>query len=85
MFGWQTILAMIMPMLEAFGYKKIAEDENDTGKDDIIGQSILFGVKIFRAVLKNDTSTLEQLMPKHALEAPAKPGDFNPPDHVKNA
>lgn len=51
MFGWKMLLKMVLPMLESIGEAKIAEDENDTGKDDIIGQSILYAIKIFKAVL----------------------------------
>lgn len=51
MFGWKMLLQMVLPMLEAVGQAKIDEDANNTGKDDIIGQSILYAIKIFKAVL----------------------------------
>lgn len=51
MFGWKMLLKMVLPMLEAIGQAKIDEDANDTGKDDITGQAILFAIKIFKAVL----------------------------------
>lgn len=51
MFGWKTLLQMILPMLEAVGQGYIDRDDNDEGKDDIEGQSILYAIKIFRAVL----------------------------------
>jgi hypothetical protein len=38
-------------MLKAIGQAKIDEDENHVGKDDITGESILYGIKIFEAVL----------------------------------
>jgi len=52
MFGWKMLLQMVLPMLEAVGQAKIDEDANNTGKDDIIGQSILYAIKIFKAVLE---------------------------------
>lgn len=45
---------MILPMLEAAGQAKIAEDENDTGKDDAIGQSMLYVVKLVKAIVLNN-------------------------------
>jgi len=78
MFNWRMLLLMVMPMLEAVGTSKVNEDENDTGSDDIIGQAILFGVKIFRAVLSGNTGQLQQMLPKHALVSPTT-NDFNPP------
>ncbi len=61
--GWRMILSMILPMIEAAGQAKVNEDDNETGKDDLIGQGILAGIRIFRAVLKSDTTTLEKLVP----------------------
>lgn len=54
MFNWKMILLMILPMLEAAGQAKIAEDENDTGKDDAIGQSMLYVVKLVKAIVLNN-------------------------------
>lgn len=50
MFGWKMLLNMLLPMLESIGQAKIDEDANDTGKDDIIGQSLLYAVKLLKAV-----------------------------------
>lgn len=81
MFGWKTLLLMVMPMLEQLGFAKVNEDENETGKDDIIGQAILFGVRIFRAVLSGDTTKLERMIPtteRRSLTADS----FRPPEPV---
>ena len=51
MFGWKTLLNMLLPMLEAVGTAKINEDANSTGKDDLIGESLLFAVKLLRAIV----------------------------------
>jgi hypothetical protein len=50
---WKLILNMALPLIEAAGQAKIDEDQNETGKDDIIGQAILFGVKLFRAIVSD--------------------------------
>jgi hypothetical protein len=78
MFGWKMLLNMLLPMLEAMGQAKVNEDENDTGKDDIVGQAMLFGVKIFRAIATGDTDKLQKMLPQHALKSPDATS-FNPP------
>lgn len=50
MFGWKMMLAMIIPILKSIGQAKIDEDENNYGKDDITGESILYGIRIFEAI-----------------------------------
>jgi len=75
--SWKWLLGILLPMLEAFGWQKVNEDENEVGKDDIIGQAILFGVKIFRMVLAGDTEGLKKALPTSAQQTPAKAADFN--------
>ncbi len=79
MFNWKMLLQMVLPMLEMIGTSKINEDDNDTGKDDILGQSILFGVKIFRAILANDTGKLEKMIPKDILQSQVAASSFKVP------
>lgn len=50
MFNWKLILLMALPMLEAAGQAKVDEDANDTGKDDAIGQSMLYAAKLVKAL-----------------------------------
>jgi len=50
MFTWKVLLNMLMPMLESIGNAKINEDENSTGKDDMIGEGLLYAVKLLRAI-----------------------------------
>lgn len=52
MWNWKMLLKMVMPMLESIGQAKIDEDANNTGKDDITGQSILYAIKLLNAVLE---------------------------------
>jgi len=82
MFGWKTLLLMVLPMLESIGYAKVNEDENETGVDDIIGQSILFGVKIFRAVLSGDTEKLKKMLPDSAKTKLVSKESFTVPENI---
>lgn len=50
MFGWKMLLNMLLPMLEAIGQGKINEDANSTGKDDMIGESLVFACKLLKAI-----------------------------------
>lgn len=77
--SWKILLMMVMPMLEALGWSKVNEDANDSGKDDILGQAILFGVKIFRAVLSNDTDKLNQMLPADAKAKQVTAAHFREP------
>lgn len=71
MLNWKMWLQMLFPMLISIGQQKIDEDDNDTGTDDIIGQSILFGVKLFKAILGGDTASLKDMIPaKHLVAKP---------------
>ncbi len=49
-FDFKMILLMALPMLEAAGQAKVDEDSNDSGKDDAVGQSMLFAVKLIKAL-----------------------------------
>jgi hypothetical protein len=40
-------------MLEAAGHAKVNEDANDTGKDDAIGEGLLYAVKLLKAIVLN--------------------------------
>jgi hypothetical protein len=51
--SWKFILLMALPMLEAAGQAKVDEDENSTGKDDAIGEGMLYGVKLLKAIVLN--------------------------------
>lgn len=49
-FDWKLILIMALPMLEAAGHAKVNEDADDTGKDDAIGESMLYAAKLVKAL-----------------------------------
>lgn len=51
---WKYFVRMAIPFLEAAGEEFIARDDNAHGKDDMIGQSLVYVAKLLRAIL-NDT------------------------------
>jgi hypothetical protein len=53
-FDWKFILLMILPMLEASGHAYVNQDTNDTGKDDAIGEGLLYAVKLLKAIVLNN-------------------------------
>ncbi|MEO7538874.1 MAG: hypothetical protein ABIV21_02520 [Pyrinomonadaceae bacterium] len=55
MFNWKMLLAMVLPMLESIGQAKVDEDLNETGKDDLTGQSLLYAVKVLKAISQGKT------------------------------
>lgn len=54
MFNWKMILLMALPMMEAAGQSYVNQDANDTGKDDAIGEGILYAVKLLKAIVLNN-------------------------------
>lgn len=52
-FDWRFLLTLALPMLELAGHAKINEDENTTGKDDAIGEGLLYIVKLAKAIVLN--------------------------------
>ena len=50
-FDWKMLVRMALPMIEMAGEHFIEQDENDTGKDDMIGQSLLYAAKLLKSVL----------------------------------
>lgn len=79
MFGWKMLLGMLLPLLEAVGVAKVNEDENETGKDDIFGQAILFAVRMLRAILAGDTTKLEKMIPQEQRRLVSKESFKLPP------
>jgi hypothetical protein len=53
MFNWKFLLSMALPYLELAGQAKINEDENTTGKDDAIGEAMIFASKLLKAIVLN--------------------------------
>lgn len=51
MFGWQMLVKMALPMIEMAAQSYINKDDNETGKDDMIGQSLHYAYKILTAVI----------------------------------
>lgn len=53
MFGWKTLAKMALPMIESAGEEYINQDANTTGKDDIIGQSLVYAAKLLGAIISS--------------------------------
>lgn len=79
MFSVRFLLGLLLPMLEGLGQQFINKDANETGVDDIEGQAILFGVKIFRAYVAGDTAALQNLLPSSAKSVVVTAQHFNVP------
>jgi hypothetical protein len=39
---WKVLVGMVIPIVEAAGEAKKAEDDNDTGTDDVIGEGLIY-------------------------------------------
>lgn len=50
---WKVLLKMATPLLRAAGEAKKSEDENTTGKDDAIGQSLVYIADLSDAIILN--------------------------------
>lgn len=60
MFNWKFFVNLAIPFIEAAGRDYVGKDLNDVGRDDIIGQSLLYAAKLLRAVV-DDTVTLPKI------------------------
>lgn len=49
--NWKIFVRMLLPMLRMAGESKKAEDENQTGKDDLIGVSLIYAADLLEALL----------------------------------
>lgn len=48
---WKYFAKMAIPMIEAAGEAKKAEDENTTGRDDLIGSGLVYAAQILQAII----------------------------------
>jgi hypothetical protein len=49
--NWKFFVRMCLPLLRQAGESKKAEDENTTGKDDMIGTSLVYAADLLDAIL----------------------------------
>ena len=56
-FDWRFFANMAIPFIEKAGRDYIGKDVDDVGKDDIIGQSLVYIAKLLSAII-NDVPTL---------------------------
>jgi len=48
---WKIILRSALPLVRAAGEAKKAEDDNTTGKDDLIGTSLVYAADLLDALI----------------------------------
>lgn len=58
--NWKWIVMSILPMLRMAGMAKRNEDDNNTGKDDLIGVSLIYAADLLEAIL-SDKQTLPKV------------------------
>ena len=49
--NWKMFIRMALPMLRMAGESKKAEDDNSTGRDDLIGVSLVYAADLLDAIL----------------------------------
>lgn len=49
--NWKMFIRMALPMLRMAGESKKAEDDNTTGRDDLIGVSLVYAADLLDAIL----------------------------------
>jgi len=55
--NWKFLLQLALPMIRHAGESKKAEDSNNTGKDDLIGVSLVYVADLVDAIL-NDANQM---------------------------
>lgn len=53
MFGWKMFVKMAIPMIENAGQSYVDQDENNSGKDDMIGQSLIYVAHLLTAIVSD--------------------------------
>lgn len=59
--NWKFFVKMAIPVIENAGEMYIGKDENQTGKDDIIGQSLLYCARLLRAIVEDKFDALPKV------------------------
>ena len=65
---WKTLLQMVLPMVKLAGESYRNQDDNDTGKDDLIGYSLEYLADLGTAILTGDTAKIKTQLNKQAPE-----------------
>lgn len=55
--NWKFLLRLAIPMIQEAGISKKAEDSNNTGRDDLIGASLVYAADLLDAIL-SDKATM---------------------------
>lgn len=51
--NWKIFIKMAIPLLRAAGEAKKAEDDNNVGKDDIVGVSMVYAADLLDALVSD--------------------------------
>lgn len=51
--NWKLFIRMALPLLRAAGESKKNEDENTTGRDDVIGVSMVYAADLLEALVSD--------------------------------
>lgn len=69
--NWKFFVMLIVPMIRAAGEQKKAEDRNESGRDDLIGISLVYCADLLTAVVSGSAVLPDvpgRLLPESALE-----------------
>jgi hypothetical protein len=50
---WKILARMAVPFIRSAGEAKKAEDENNTGRDDLIGVSLVYAADLLESLVAN--------------------------------
>jgi hypothetical protein len=50
-FNWKFFVNLALPFVEAAGNDYVNKDTNDAGRDDMIGQSLIYVAKLLREII----------------------------------
>lgn len=64
---WKYFARLAVPMIESAGEMYVNQDENETGKDDLIGKTLIYIASLIKAVLSGDTNKIQSALDKTSV------------------
>lgn len=64
---WKYFARLAVPMIESAGEMYVNQDENETGKDDLIGKTLIYIASLIKAVLSGDTNKIQSTLDKTSV------------------
>lgn len=61
---WKVLLGMAVPLVHNAGEQYIAQDNNNIGKDDLIGFALEYLADLGTAILSGDTNKIQKQLNK---------------------